>query len=272
MKWSVIRPKILEVISSIPGIKVYWRDRERAFVSPEDGATCLLHVIAASDGPGEDDFRYEHNTETNLLDVTQAGIRLFTLSIVVESYDQADDKTALEYIEDIRDALFRPQILALLLAENLAVRDVAGTSDLSHTEDDHAVSSASMDVFFAYGNNKTSADGPGLESVPFIETVQGEDGAPVGFTRTYEPVSGVHGYCLNFSGPRLFDEDLRFRDWMAGKVVTISGGIGHPLGFDVNHSFRILGVINNIGLELDDPGGILGPDLNNGNLHWTVTS
>ena len=85
-----------------------------------------------------------------------------------------DDKTALEYLEDIRDGLNRPQILEALRLVNLAVRDVSETRDLSHDEDDHAVSSAQMDVFFAYGNNVTSADGkPGLEPLEWIEQVGG---------------------------------------------------------------------------------------------------
>lgn len=173
MQWSVIRPKVLTVFGALVGIETYWRDRERAFVSPTNEATCLLHTTVAAGGAGWDDFRQEYNSGTNKLDLTQAGIRLFTVSVLVESYDQGDAKTALEYLEDLRDALQRPQVLADLLSINLAVRDVTATTDLSDTRDDHQVSIASMDVMFAFGNNKTSADGAGLVSLDWIEQVGG---------------------------------------------------------------------------------------------------
>lgn len=173
MKWSVIRPQVLAAIQSLAVIPTYWRDRERPFVAPGSEATCLLHTKGATAIPGDDDFRQEFNVGTNKIDITQAGIRLFTVSVLVESYNQADDKTALEYLEDIRDGLSRPQILDILRAYNIAIRDVSETRDLSPTEDDHLVSSAQMDVFFAYGNNKTSADGAGLEPLDWIEQVGG---------------------------------------------------------------------------------------------------
>jgi len=173
MKWSVIRPKILSVLTTLSGIGTNWRDRERPFVAPGSEAICLLHSQGARGGPGDDDFRLEFNAGTNKLDITQAGIRLFTLSVLVESYNQADDKTALEYLEDIRDGLMRPQILADLRIDNLAIRDISETRDISPTEDDHLVSAASMDVFFAYGNNKVAADGAGLTALDWIEQVGG---------------------------------------------------------------------------------------------------
>lgn len=192
MKWSVIRPKVLEVVSDIVGIATYWRDKNRPFVTPDDEATCLLHVVASGNGPGfGDDFRRTYNAGTNKLDLTQSGIRLFTMSVLVESYNHADDKQALEYLEEVRDALNRPQILALLRAVNLAVRDVSTTKDLSSVEDNHVISSASVDVFFAYGNNVASDDGKaGLDPLDWIETVGGmgttsEDVTPI--TAEVEP-------------------------------------------------------------------------------------
>lgn len=172
MKWSEVRPKILEVISAAVGIETHWRDRERPFVTPTDEAMCLLHVIGTS-GVGNDEFRLEHNEDTNKLDVTQAGIRNFSVSVMVESYNQADDKTALEYLEDIRDAIARPAVQAMFREVNLAILDATQTTDLSHDEDDHAVSSASFDLMFAYGNNVSSDDGKlGLDPLDWIETVE----------------------------------------------------------------------------------------------------
>lgn len=171
MRWSVIRPKILEVFRDVMGLDVYWRDRERPFVDPDDGCIALLHTIATG-SVGGDEFRQEYNSTSQKIDLTQAGIRTFTVSVLVESYDQGDETQALEYVERLRDALERSQILELFRAINLTVREIGTPNDLSGVEDDHAVSAASVDVFFAYGNNVTSA--PGLAPLDWIETVETE--------------------------------------------------------------------------------------------------
>ena len=175
MKWSVIRPKVLEVIGLLAGIETYWRDRERAFVAPGSEAVCLLRVIQTNntDAAG-DEIRQTYNPTTNKIDLCQAGNRAFTVSVLVESYNQADDKTALEYLSAVQDGLMRPQIAEMFREEDLAIVRVSATTDLSHDEDEHAVSSASLDVFFAYANSKTAADGAGLESLDWIEQVGGE--------------------------------------------------------------------------------------------------
>lgn len=181
MKWSTIRPKLLEVFSELSGIHTYWRDRERAFVAPEEEAVCLLHIVSSGFGPGDDDYRYQFNAATQKLDVTQAGIRLFTLSVQVKAYNHWDNKFALEYLEEIRDALWRDGIREGLKALNLAIRYAQVTADLSVEEDDRMVSVATMDVFFAFGNNRTSDEGaPGLEALDWIEKVEGSTpGGPV---------------------------------------------------------------------------------------------
>lgn len=181
MRWSVIRPKLLEMFSELSGIHTYWRDRERAFVAPEEESVCLLHVVSSGSGPGDDDFRMEYNATTSKLDVTQAGIRLFTLSVMVKAYNQWDTRFCLEYLEEIRDALNRPAILERFRAVNMAIRDAQVTADFSAEEDDRQVSVATMDVFFAFGNNRTSDEGAaGLDALDWIETVEGATpGGPV---------------------------------------------------------------------------------------------
>ena len=87
MKWSIVRPAVLSALGSLAGIETYWREKNRAFVAPGSEATCLLHTPGARSGPGDDDFRQEYNEDTEKIDVTQAGIRLFTVSVLVESYN-----------------------------------------------------------------------------------------------------------------------------------------------------------------------------------------
>ncbi len=175
MKWSVILPLVRSVVETSSGLVTTFRDGRMPFVDPEDGATCFLHVISSGNDRGTHDFRKVFNEDTNKLDLIQAGIRLFTMSVMVESYDQDDNRIALEYLEDVRDALDRPQILSLFRTIGLTVRNIAPSIDLSKTEEDHMVSAASMDVFFAYANNVFSSDGkPGLEPLDWIEQVGGE--------------------------------------------------------------------------------------------------
>jgi hypothetical protein len=175
MKWSVIRPKILEVFAPICGAAdVSWRDRERAFVRPSYGAAVYLHTTGAR-RHGWDDIRLAHNVGTEKLDYTQAGIRAFTLSVLAEAYNHSDGTTALEYLEEIRDALQRPQILADLRLVGLTVTDVSQTTDLTGSVDDHVLSAASLDVSFAFANNRKASDGAaGLDSIDWIETVEPE--------------------------------------------------------------------------------------------------
>ena len=174
MKWSVILPQLLLVVERACGLTTIWRDGKQEFVDPGDAAICYLHVIHSGDDKGSHDFRQTFNPGTSKIDLTQSGYRLFTVSVLVESYSLDDSTISLDYLERIRDALDRPQIRAGLRAFGLAIRSIAASIDLSSIEEDHAVSAASMDVFFAYANNVTSADGVmGLEPLDWIEKIGG---------------------------------------------------------------------------------------------------
>jgi len=180
MDWSTVRAKILSVVASCVRVDTYWRDRERPFVRPMDsasptgeaGVTCLLHVIS-SIGIGVDEIKQKYNTGTELIDLTQTGNRRFTVSVLVESYNQADAKTAHEYIERLRSCLERSQIKDLLREANLTILPLPASVDLSDFRDDRAVSVASLDLPFLFLSTETKDDGPGLESIGWIEHVYG---------------------------------------------------------------------------------------------------
>lgn len=187
MNWTTIRAAILDIVSQCVRVDTAWRDRERQFVRPEDtsvsrpdrGVICLLHVFGVRSIQG-DEIRQEFNAGTNKIDLTQAGHRGFTVSCLVESYDQSDDRQALEYTERIRSCVSRSQVLDMFREHGLTVNDYSDSVDLSDMEDDHQTSKASIDLMFTYANNETSADGPGLESLDWIESVEGTRTDPPG--------------------------------------------------------------------------------------------
>lgn len=173
MDWTTIRNTILDTIKDCVRITTIWRDRENPFSPPDDsGAMCKLHILGVA-GIGKDEVRQERNVATNKIDLLQTGHRRFTLTVLVETFNQNDDKFALEYTERIRECFDRSQILEVFRAVGLTVQEIAPTVDLTRFEDDRAVSAASMDVFFLYGLNTT--DGPGLEPIYWIEFVEGEE-------------------------------------------------------------------------------------------------
>lgn len=188
MKWDDISAKILSVIAACVRVDTYWKDREQYMIRNEDttspgnkDVTCRLSRFGTRSN-GRDDFRYTHNTETNKLDIIQAGIRAFTVSALVESLDQSDLKQALEYTERIRSCMMRPQILAMFRSVNLTCTGVLSSADVSYVSDGRQISAAQIDLAFSCGVNETSADGsPGLESLDWIETVGGP-GTTVVFT------------------------------------------------------------------------------------------
>lgn len=201
MNWPAIRAKILDVVGQCVRCDTVWRDRERQFVRPVDspdrqdaGVLCQLHAFATRQ-IGVDEYRQAFNSGTQKIDITQAGIREFTVSCLVESYDQSDGRQALEYTERIRSCIRRPAVLEMLRAVGLTCYDVSNSTDFAHFEDDHEVSSASIDLMFSYANNEHLNDGPGLEPLDYISTVEG--------TRVDPPGLDV---------PAPIDEDLQGRN------------------------------------------------------------
>src|SRR5687767_805583 len=103
MNWPAIRARILDTITQAARIDVVWRDREQPFVRPQDttpkeyGAIAKLHAFGVNTIATE--FRQDLNGLSNKLDLTQAEQGRFTVSCLIEAYDQADSKQALEYTE-----------------------------------------------------------------------------------------------------------------------------------------------------------------------------
>lgn len=176
MKWDEIRAKILEVVASCVRVDTLWRDREQDAIRLNEGndsdVVCKLHAYATGD-IGRDDIRKTYNSGTNKLDVTQAGTRRFMLQVLCESFDQSDTKFCLNYTERVRSCMQRPVVLAMLRTVGLTCTGVSNSSDVSYVYDQRQVSAANVDLSFTYANNEHSGDGPGLESIDFIETVEG---------------------------------------------------------------------------------------------------
>ena len=176
MNWDAVRDKILEVIAACVRVDTFWRDREQSAVRANAGSdpdvVCRLHVLSTTSN-GRDDFRRELNSGTNKLDITQVSIGRFTVSVLCESLNQSDTANCLNYVERVRRCMQRPQILALFRTVGITCTGVGQSVDTSYTWDSRIVSAANIDLSFAFVDNETSTDGPGLVSDDWIETVEG---------------------------------------------------------------------------------------------------
>lgn len=190
MNWPTVRAKLLDVISQCVRVDTYWRDREQDAIRLNTGndadVVCRLH-ISGTRSNGRDDFRRELNNGTNQLDVTQAGNRVFTVSCLVESFDQSDSKFSLEYTERVRDCMQRPKVLAMLRLAGITVASMGTSLDVSYALDGRQVSAASVDLTVSAVVNEHTGDGLGLEADDWIEQVGGD-----GTTATdVKPVTGT---------------------------------------------------------------------------------
>lgn len=119
---------------------------------------------------GVDDTYNELDLGTNKLDVTEAGIRHFTLSIRIES-DNVDSQMV---AERIRAGFLRRSTLASLAALRLAVRDVMDARPLEIKWNNRTVKATNLDVLLTYGFAATDPNGG--ESVgDWIETITTAD-------------------------------------------------------------------------------------------------
>ncbi len=203
--WAFVCETIRSTFEPLIGLDVQWRDQKSSFVRPVDGVlngagACKLHSEILNE-LGWSDFRKRFNAGTDVLDIIQTGYVKFVVSVLVETYDPTDPRTALAYLSALEVALNRPQIIEKLIAANLSVVGFSDTRDHATIYDQRVVSSASADLQFL-GVFTQLADGDGiaegLAPLAYIKTVgaavyNGEDpDAPYvsGSTPSTAPAAG----------------------------------------------------------------------------------
>jgi hypothetical protein len=154
--WNDIRPGLLNIIKQISGIETVWKDQPQGYVPPTVsygapvttlGTICKLAIGPTSGRGLADELRTE--IEGNELHDTVIGVRLFTLKILIECFDQKDGKTADHYLEQIRSRFAFRSTKKLLRAINVAYVSSGDIIDLSPIRDNRAVSIFNLDIRFS---------------------------------------------------------------------------------------------------------------------------
>lgn len=167
MDLVAIQPALKALIANLTGLDAYFDDEPRdALVNPDNGAIALLtlgtpvsigwderaQVLVQDPDPGgdiKDEWR---------------GNRKVTLTIKIESYDQTPGRTALWYLEQVRNRLPFQSTRAALEAVRLALVSSGNSVNLPTARDDRQVSIAAMDLVLA---NRTITLDP--VAYPYLE-------------------------------------------------------------------------------------------------------
>lgn len=148
MKWPLIRSTIQAAVVAMTGVSpslVVWRGSlaEKSIVV---GTKIVLTANSVrSVGVEENLYEEVENPNSNALESTLVGQRVFTLSFQVETQNQPEG-TARVLIDRIRIRLRRPSINAILSRASLAVAEELGTTHNDYLASGREVSIATMDV------------------------------------------------------------------------------------------------------------------------------
>lgn len=148
VNWSSIRPALRDIVAALSGLQTVWADQPQPYVDPAQRAIARLSIKSVvSQGWDENgqDFDPQQPQGFELADLW-SGIRKFTLSIRIESFEQSDGKTAQEYCEDVRARLYWRSSVEACHAVNCAVYSDEQTVEVPVQADDRAQSVAVLDL------------------------------------------------------------------------------------------------------------------------------
>jgi hypothetical protein len=170
MKWYIVKESLRKFVENVTGLDAVYRNKRQQFVNPDIAGQAYLTVYNTRTR-GSDEFRRTYDATTDKLFVNQNGIRYFILTVLVETYQEDDVRSALEYTERLRSAVERiPIVDDLRNTSGVVIVKVENSVDHTHLMDDHAVSSASVDVHLSIMDNMDVEDGPGLEPIDYINS------------------------------------------------------------------------------------------------------
>jgi hypothetical protein len=170
MSWATIRPVLKSLVAELSGLTAHWEDQKRPFVPSAIRALALLSVSPVTP-VGVDDIVIDYDadrTEGQEICDNVLGVRNFTLSVKVESYEQGDALAAVNYLENLRNRLKRRSTGAALRAVGVAIRGTEPSRDLSALRDDRWTSIAVLDIRLRMAVSETDA----AHGYSYIETVE----------------------------------------------------------------------------------------------------
>lgn len=144
--WEDNIQRLLEKISELTTV---WRDQGRPFT--DEPGICLLKVTNDVN-VGIDETRIVLNTGEVTssppieIEPTQVGLRIVTLQIQIETYDQDATQRPLFFLKRIRSRLRRPSTLLAFKEIDTSLINTLPISSVNRTIDGRAYSLAIMDI------------------------------------------------------------------------------------------------------------------------------
>lgn len=152
------RTLLPQFIAEITGVPCKWLNNQRDYVSPTAQAAIYLQVTLLTQ-LGWDDQRNCFNTDTNMIDVYNVGMRPFTLSCRIESYEESP--AAYEYADMVNIGLFQDFYKDQLRAVGMVFIDQGVYTDLPVIYDSRMISCCNVDLkmvalsHYATGSNNS---------------------------------------------------------------------------------------------------------------------
>jgi hypothetical protein len=165
------RADLLQLIQGIGQIAVIWNGEAVPYHGADD-AWATLDIMSYR-GKGIDQQRQAYDAVRDELSTNQCGIRLFTLTIRVDSY--SFDLPAYELLEKVRRRLRGGASMALLRDMGVALVNFHPIVDLNVIADNRPVYASTMDVAMSFTVNETDgqAGGDYIASVGDTPTTPG---------------------------------------------------------------------------------------------------
>lgn len=144
LDWTTIREGVRELVSDLAGIEATWLYQPDVYVPSPTDALARLSIVAL-EGVARDEVRIAEPDDGEL-PVAVQGLRMWTLSVRVESTDEADDRAAVVYTDRLRSKLRLPSTREALAALDTSLVAVAGDSTSPTTYDQRARVAHVLDV------------------------------------------------------------------------------------------------------------------------------
>lgn len=142
---------IQELFGQLSGLPTHWRDQERPFLAAADVGQCLLKVI--SERPlGVDETREALNlaelTSSPPVEIepSQVGLRIVTLQVQIETFDQDADRRARFFTGRITTRIRRPSSRAALQVLDTSIIDIQAAVFVERVVDERAYSMGTMAI------------------------------------------------------------------------------------------------------------------------------
>lgn len=141
------REALRSLIADVSGLETLWEDQPRPYLDSLTRAWVLLSELShATLGRDELTYRTLAAPNDSKVQAVSQGVRRFTLSIKLESYELSDDETAMVRSEDLRDLLRLPFASHRLNCHGFGFVRFQDTADRSYVVDQRRISVSVIDM------------------------------------------------------------------------------------------------------------------------------